>query len=1197
MKKIIKIMLLCISAIYASGLSAQNIIKNGSFETGTPGKIPDQWLSANSGNAQANMLISDKSGKTGKKSLLITNKSRHKPHVFGSLYQFIHLRKGEKYQVSVWARGKNVRGLGFIFGNTWKTRRGLRNVIDEWKEFKFEFTAQKQDFLRGDLYPVRIIVESPCDECYIDKLEIAPAGARIIPPQKYQDNQVYLLKKTQWFDKAIMLPSDFQYFQLPDSTANYSKNKLPSPQDFSASFALAYCPEGIILTAKVTDDKIVIRNGADMWRGDSIQVVFDQSGNLPAGFDSHVLEFSLGLDKSGRGQAFCTQLGVLSPKQLKVNARKTKTGYIITALFKWPLLSQIKPESLFSFNLIFNENDGKGRSVAYLAPGIHQEKSCTQNTIVLFDTGKPSCHLICNTTPNANTVNTKTLIINYASQKPEKALLELTDSQNKTIHTTIDMPPITGKDNIIILNKAIPLAEIAPGKFRMQATVNQLKSQTTTNEKSNMANKLRKAIDAIRSTITQAEQQVASHYPNGQISRYIEVPIAEIKRQIGLLERDIVKGKNTKEKNFYLQRGVRILTDLQESVKIMNTTLAKMKKSGLPETWLYQSSPVKLQNGWFTADCINEKGKVKHSNIIFTGYGHFGQVVSDMPFFNKIAMDMVQIEIGPKFFLTPTGITRGYLNEYIFKALKRARENNISVCLLLSPHYTPGWFLKEHPELKRKSGFLNYEFNHPLSKAMIKRYLTCLITKLKNSEYAEAISSLCISNEPKHEDCSLDREFTRNEFKKYLGGKYHDISTFNSMSGNSFTSFDDLIARGENNTAFKYELHTFRRKTLADWHKWMANTIRDLWPEIPISVKIMAFSSITNFEHGVDIEQFSELSDINGNDNYTSSNNYSGSKYVAAWSGMSLSHDLQLSSKKTCILNSENHIIADGEKRNINYDYIYTSIFQQYLQGAGGIITWVWYDADFKNYQTKPALRGCIFRRPNDVIAQSYANLDANRVVDDIIAFVRAEPEVALLYSSTSYILNTSDYISCLRNTYEYLNFTGIKTGFLTEKQIQNNKFKNIKVLFLTDVKYIEQATWTQIKKFVSQGGILVSVGNSPTTDQFGKKLSGTINIKSLDSRLTGPSMQKKLNPIINKHVKLPVKLLYKDNNPATGIQWRYAKTPRGILINIVNYNSKTRKLMLKGKGSFYDLIADKPFNPKFKLKPLKPLLLKFMPQ
>ena len=64
------------------------------------------------------------------------------------------------------------------------------------------------------------------------------------------------------------------------------------------------------------------------------------------------------------------------------------------------------------------------------------------------------------------------------------------------------------------------------------------------------------------------------------------------------------------------------------------------------------------------------------------------------------------------------------------------------------------------------------------------------------------------------------------------------------------------------------------------------------------------------------------------------------------------------------------------------------------------------------------------------------------------------------------------------------------------------------------------------------------------------------------------------------------------------GIFFRVVPEGNGnYLVNLVNYNFKPRRIQLEGKGSWFDLIGEQPFNPQLTLEPLKPQLLRFSPE
>ena len=80
--------------------------------------------------------------------------------------------------------------------------------------------------------------------------------------------------------------------------------------------------------------------------------------------------------------------------------------------------------------------------------------------------------------------------------------------------------------------------------------------------------------------------------------------------------------------------------------------------------------------------------------------------------------------------------------------LAESWENGTPVVLLLSPHYSPEWWEKAHPEVMLNSGFLKYNIAHPEARRMMKSYIHDFLGELQKQPYAAAIHSICLLNEP-----------------------------------------------------------------------------------------------------------------------------------------------------------------------------------------------------------------------------------------------------------------------------------------------------------------------------------------------------------------------------------------------------------------------------------------------------------------
>lgn len=260
--------------------------------------------------------------------------------------------------------------------------------------------------------------------------------------------------------------------------------------------------------------------------------------------------------------------------------------------------------------------------------------------------------------------------------------------------------------------------------------------------------------------------------------------------------------------------------------------------------------------------------------MLFAGYGHFTDVIRDLPEFSSIGANLIQIEIGPSSIFPKEGKNGEFsepdfsdLENRILPALRSAAEHNVKVCLLLSPHYHPAWLLDKYPDMRADSDFLKYEITHPKAEEMLDAYLAALIPKLKASPWSAALHSLVLSNEPVYIGCTPYNPQSLKDFRHYLKQKYGTPSDFNAAAQRDYPDFDSMTGQIETDPALRSEFERFRRDTFAAWHRRLAERVRRIWPEIPLHAKMMIFSSLY-VPQATDAGMFAAFSDYNGNDNY-----------------------------------------------------------------------------------------------------------------------------------------------------------------------------------------------------------------------------------------------------------------------------------------------------------------------------------------
>ena len=1173
------------------------LISDGSFERSSVGKTPACWHAGSANGCSGKFQVTEKEAFDGKKALLITNRTAEKPNVYSHLSCSIPLVPGESYQLFFAAKGENVNGFTWTFGKQWRKRFHPKNLSSEWQSFSYEFIAEAGEFNEDGTYLIQIITEDMTDSLFIDGIKLKSLSSRRLTGTAYQKERFYPVASAG-IRKAVRL-------KLPETPEHYT-GKPSARNRLSAEIAMELEKDGIRFLADVRDNTPNIRGNGEMWMADSIQLRIDQRGDRHPGEDLSDLELGFQVLPDGTADSWCWQLGrKLSPSEADIHGKRTAEGYQIRALLKWSLLNRIQKKhgTIFSFNAIVNNETGYGREVAFLAPGIHTpSKSSSQNMIAVLDDGKPYAVIVPEERDIQKKMNGRIFFGGVERKEKWSRKIRMTDSSGNTVSETEKELPVLKKEDSGVLFFRLNAEPCSDGVVKLSFPLTEnvcaeysffkrdrLKEQNAFLEKARLT---------LQTLLSEREHSAAEW----KKSRYLDLYFSVLSRQIELQKKDLESAVSSPERMFYLERGEVIVREIDLSLKRLIALMenADHSKLSLP-TWKLISSPSVFRSGWFRTRMVDENGRQEERECIFTGFGHFADVVRDIPLFQKIGANLIQIEIGPNSFFRPplpgkddfSNVTLERWRKYIEPAMKKALEHNIKICLLLSPHYNFDWYVVRQKDLSEKSN-PGYRVNDPRARRMIRNYLDIMIPLLAKSPYRQAIHSLCLSNEPNAKACRMGNPHYRPVFVEYLKRKYGTVEKLNLLSGERFRDFESVFDAGETNPAAHYVFQMFKREQFAGWHEWMAEIVHAHWKEIPVHVKTMAFHGMqrTTLGDGVDPELFARFSDLNGNDNY---NYYDSRRWGSNWVRMAMTHDLQYSMAPKSIANTENHLIPDGSKILIPPEHIYAANLQQYLHGASSLVTWVYVDQDYKAYRKGPVdLQGGIYRRPSSLIAQGEALLDANRISREILQFNSYPPEIRILYSPSSLIHDPDRYSVAAEHLYMLLNFTGHKIGFISEDQLSRKEAVPAKMIFLPDTGAIGTDALKRLKEFSDRGCRIISYGNAPSRNEFGKKLGIRMKMESLDPSLEEQRKLEWLKRETDRVEMLPFQIRADHPSGNIGILFRSAKRPDGSwLINLVNYNTEKRKVHFDfGTRKAVDLISGKSVSGIMELAPLEVFLL-----
>ncbi|MFA5204001.1 MAG: beta-galactosidase [Lentisphaeria bacterium] len=701
------------------------------------------------------------------------------------------------------------------------------------------------------------------------------------------------------------------------------------------------------------------------------------------------------------------------------------------------------------------------------------------------------------------------------------------------------------------------------------------------------------------------ERQAQSLPPEKTASGYLTLQRRVLADQLPPLLKYFYEtpGQDESRRAFLVERARLMLPATREALDNFARDVQRLADGGrLPEAWRLSSEKVEIVNGWPWASITSDRGNQARRQVVFTGYGHFAglNLQNDIPLFNDYGANIIQIEIGPRAILQQPAAGKpefsnqnwATFDDQILRSLKLAHENKIKVCLLISPHYIPDWWKERHPDLVRNGrGFSEIEINHPVARELFAAHIDALVSKVKNGPYADAVHSFCITNEPQYA-VSLEDAYTRERLQDYLIKKYGSLEKFNQTTQRRYADFNALFAASASDLAVKYELGRYRTETFTAFHRFLADRVRQNWPEIPCQAKLIPFHYFT--DPGSNFEEIGAFSTYNGNDNATH-----------IWDGktdchsLSYIHEMQLSTNPgKSIVNMENHIICDRDTGHIPNSHIYLAIFHPFFTGASAQITWVWADLnpDNRNCGLSTDFIGNIRLRPGNIIAQGKAHLDAMRLAPELAAFTAFRPKTAILASPTSAQLAPEIYKKYLTDTYyagSYFATTGVgqRLGFLSERQLQRDDWGDCKALLVTGAAYLEPETYNKLAAFCRAGGVVYADATSLKNDPFGNPVKLDFPIKEFVA-----FNNKNVKEILDRHDPLPIAATCPDTNGMELVLFRAISQGQDYLIYLCNLNNAPRTVTLTSKPPlrYSELIQEQADWPAtFELKQNEVILLR----
>jgi hypothetical protein len=1198
-------------AVAVEGPSKWQPLRNGGFDE--PSLAWWDWALSGQPLPQATGELDSTVKRSGTHSLKITSNTPEARNVYGRIRQLVDgLEPGKRYRLRMWIKGDSVNRCVVALGEGWRQRKNLPSRSYDWQEFDLDFTADRE---RG--FQVLVIVGGPTAALWIDDMEIVPSDLAL-------QNEPRLSPAASW----ERIEPSLAFYPLAEASAE-TLFERPSGSGETAAFPnivlvpdkpgvdgsgggtgrFAYDKEGLhaVFDAQGLHRGEVI-GGESMWRGDSVQLGIDLRPDVRA--DGGVapwyeLGFALLDDDTVNIHAWRTgQDPDFDYASIRAKGVRTSTGYRIIVTIPWHVFkadSKHLPPVL-GLNVVFNSAGVDGvRQVAEWTRGIaHEKKAADFAWAVRSQEDNPDSISVIRLTKGTYDHDERVggLFIEYARQGLAPATL-IFDGHNREVAEGVSIGEVhlpavaAGGARSVFFSTAV-------GQFDRQGIwfVSAERSDADGVRHANFVASATLQRVNLQSRLAGLHEEVEARYEVLKASPWRQDAVFD--SGLRIVDHYLESMSKTPRAERFDQDPSWSLLQLQELKGVLDDLEVRSRKDASlmiprgPEV----TGPIVRSNG--VLKVATEDGVLRPA--FFNGFGHFDAVVKDMPFLQAIGGNVIQQERGPSELRSDGSVGAGVGS--ILKTLRDAEQQGTRVDLLLSPHYFPRWVSEQYPEVTLKSadsqGFIRFNIDHPEARRVIEKWLRTIVPQVKDFP---ALFGFCISNEPAYVFSGKD-EHSRAGWVKWLRERHGDIDALNRLYGTKWQSFEEvpvppltMPSSVEARRAF-YDWIKFNQFNFAEWHRWMADIVREMAPSIPLHAKLMpVVFDRPRLVDGIDAELFAEFTDIAGNDATSYLEPHDG--YAFKWRHQEMWYDLLNSYRDQPVFNSENHFIPDGfPARHISPDHTRAVIWQGGLHHQWATTLWVW------ESPKSPALSGSIRQRPANTFAASQTMLDMQRLAPEFAALNQASSDVALLYSMPSVFWN-KDYMDALTSAYTALVFMGKKVTFVSERQLAEGRRSaanvDVRCIVLAQATNVTDGAVQGLVKFSADGGRVIAIGSGNLhKDEYARprSLPEDLRLVHVDGNVSDYRlMQALLAEVPNGSLRSHMVLSALDGHIAWGIEHRVVETPAGTLVALTNMLADTQTVRLSIKGTGVDLIDGEPVDiSRLQLDSMRPALILVKP-
>ena len=1115
----------CLS-VAAQPETSRNLLPNASFEDLGDDGMPVRWRFQDA-RAGATVALDEQVAHTGRRSLRLSNPHELEPHVYGTLWCTVPVQPSTQYTLSLYARSDDPGHAWFGGGEGWRFRQALAATGGQWRRFSISFTTGPDE----REFQARVNVDSLTEGLWIDslQLEAGDQATEFIMPAALGPGECTMTVEPVEVGATLIGNGSFERWgdTWPESwrwdTRNTDATAMRDDTRAHSGRSSLKLTNGTRYGAHVYGqllyaEPIAVEPGAVYTV--SAWVLSDAAGiGWVGGAERWRVRAHWPRETTGGrwvrvSETFTTEAGEDAIRLMVITESPTAGVWVDDVKLErgpepTPLMAAdgpAEPEALIGIA-------GRGPGGEVVHPWWPDRYPASQ---IIFGTELW-------VTGDVLHAAGRTLRVSTASgDGPEQAL---------------EQPVPEGPCARVTFRQ--DLSTLAGDRVRLHVELDGTQVSTTELTVVNRARILERA-GALEPRIEELRERVEAP---GEATAYPRVTLTVADRFLQYVRDDVAHGELP-----------RAWAEMETLERMLARALARERWPQAPE---FLTGPVTIDGPSFIADMRWPDGRTERRPVFFVGMGHFGQVRRDVDVMPDFGMNIIQVEFGPNSVLPTEDSFDDRAIGGFLAVCDRAAVAGTQVNLLISPHYFPAWALEKWPHLRECSGgFLRYCVHAPEARDVLRRYLEYTIPKIAGHP---ALHSICLTNEPVSTDLTQCR-YTRDAWHQWLRERHRDVAGLNAAWGSEYASIDDVPVpearfAGE---PLIYDFARFNQEQFAGFHRFLADTVHAIAPELPVHAKMMIGALSGPSTHGpwcIAPELFAGFCEINGNDAVRWYRG--GNEWATSFAGELMGFELQRSARDAPVFNSEDHIIIDRDVKWVSPEHIYNVYWQGAVHGRGASTTWVWERTDSPD----SSFTGSILHRPECVEAIGRCTLDLNRLAPEVTALQSLRPRVALVYALAGWTWD-GDYERALQEAWCAGTFAGHKTGFVYERRLEaladgqplGGYLSDLQVIVLPELRHLSAAALRGLERFAAEGGRIITIGAAPVRDEYDRPCELDAPVATIPALRSEELMVALDGALQAAGVTAPTRLLDADGAMVYGVEHLGVAWQGGWLVSLSNY-------------------------------------------